>query len=217
MWYDEMFEVIEHEGTEEEAVKMAAYMQNLFPFRGIKKPYLKILVQPYLKKVKKDPMDWEFMRVCWEKDYREAQYVGVIYICQHDKELTGQDIEQIKQLIVQKSWWETVDQLDAVIGNIVLKEPEYKKLMLEWSVDENLWLRRLSIDFQQEYNEQTDKELLETIICNNLGSSEFFINKAIGWSLRDYSHTNPEWVRNFLKKYGEQMATLSKKEATKYL
>lgn len=162
-------------------------------------------------------MDWDFMMTCWEKNYREAQYVGILYICQQEKFLTGKDIENIKYLITHKSWWETVDQLDAIVGNIVLKEPEYVKLMLEWSVDENLWLRRLAIDYQQEFEDKTDFDLLEEIICNNLGSNEFFINKAIGWSLRDYSHTNPEWVREFLVKYDDKLAPLSKKEAAKYL
>lgn len=89
--------------------------------------------------------------------------------------------------------------------------------MLEWSASDNIWLKRVSIDFQQEYKDKTNTELLEKIICNNLGSNEFFVNKAIGWSLRDYSKVNPEWVKGFLTKYKEQLSTLSIKEASKYL
>lgn len=58
---------------------------------------------------------------------------------------------------------------------------------------------------------------METIIVNNFGSNEFFINKAIGWSLRDYSKTNPEWVRNFVNKHKDEMDKLSIKEASKYI
>lgn len=65
--------------------------------------------------------------------------------------------------------------------------------------------------------DQTDRDLLEKILVNNLGSSEFFINKAIGWSLRDYSKSNPDWVRRFLERYRNQMNPLSIKEASKYL
>ena len=60
-------------------------------------------------------------------------------------------------------------------------------------------------------------KLLNAILENNLGSSEFFINKAIGWALRDYSKTNPNWVENFIRKHQAEMATLSIKEGRKYL
>lgn len=89
--------------------------------------------------------------------------------------------------------------------------------MLEWSVSDNIWLKRVSIDFQHKYKDKTNTELLEKIIYNNLGSNEFFVNKAIGWSLRDYSKVNPEWVKGFLDKYKEQLSALSIKEASKYL
>jgi 3-methyladenine DNA glycosylase AlkD len=59
--------------------------------------------------------------------------------------------------------------------------------------------------------------LLSEIIVNNLGQKEFFINKAIGWALRDYSKTNPDWVKGFIEEHKNQLAPLSIKEASKYL
>ena len=78
-------------------------------------------------------------------------------------------------------------------------------------------MRRIAIDHQLLRKGDTDTELLEQILVNNLNQTEFFINKAIGWSLRDYSKTNPSWVRDFLNKYGEELAPLSIREASKYL
>ena len=75
----------------------------------------------------------------------------------------------------------------------------------------------MAINFQQEYKEDTNVDILERIIVANLGSDEFFINKAIGWSLRDYSKVNPAWVIDFIGRYREKMAPLSIKEASKYL
>ena len=139
------------------------------------------------------------------------------YILLHEKKLLDTDINKIQDLITEKSWWETVDSLDSVAGTIVLKYPYLKEEMRRWSKSENIWLRRASIDFQQKYKEKTDVALLEEIICNNVGTNEFFINKAIGWSLRDYSKVNPEWVRSFLERYKDELSTLSMKEARKYL
>ena len=89
--------------------------------------------------------------------------------------------------------------------------------MLEWSLDDDFWVRRVAIDHQLCRKEKTNTELLEKILVNNFGSDEFFINKAIGWSLRDYSKTNPEWVRAFVEKHAVRMAKLSVKEAGKYI
>ena len=86
--------------------------------------------------------------------------------------------------------------------------------MLDWSKNEDIWLRRLVIDHQIGRKDKTNTELLATIILNNLGSDEFFINKAIGWSLREYAKTNPQLVRQFLADYQHQLSQLSYREAS---
>ena len=184
MWYDGLFEEMEKAADAAQGEKMSAYMQNRFAFLGIKKPILNAMMKPYLKAAKKLAFDWDFVFLCWDKPYREAQYVAVEYILQHQRELVAGDIDRVKRMITEKSWWETVDSLDAVCGTLALKYPELKNMLLDWSRSDNLWLRRTAIDFQQEYKDKTDTALLEQIIINNLGSREFFINKAIGWSLR---------------------------------
>jgi 3-methyladenine DNA glycosylase AlkD len=78
-------------------------------------------------------------------------------------------------------------------------------------------LRRIAIDHQLGRKDKTDAALLAQIIENNLGQAEFFINKAIGWSLREYSKTNPDWVRAFIDEHRADMAGLSIREASKYI
>ncbi len=217
MWYDGLLEDMENARDSAQAEKMSAYMQNRFEFLGIPKPALKDIIKPYFQKSRKLPLDREFVLLCWEKPFREAQYTALEYLSVHKKELTKDDLGMLKRLITEKSWWETVDTIDAFVGLLVQKHPELKETMLEWSVSDNIWLRRTSIDFQQEYKQDTDTELLEKIIVRNLSSDEFFINKAIGWSLRDYSKVNADWVRSFIEKYKEKLAPLSVREGSKYL
>ena len=133
------------------------------------------------------------------------------------KFLTYDDITNIRKYVKTKQWWDTIDGLDRIIGNIAFVDDRVNDLMLQWSVDEDFWVRRIAIDHQLCRKDQTDRDLLEKILVNNLGSSEFFINKAIGWSLRDYSKSNPDWVRRVLESYRNQMNPLSIKEASKYL
>lgn len=212
VWQRELFELLEVSGDEKQANRMSVYMQNRFGFLGIPKPMLKKLAAPFLKQEKGKLPDWEFVYTCWEKNYREAQYVALTYLQRFAEKLTKEDLTHLRYLITHRSWWETVDNIDALVGGIVQRNPELEPEMIGWSRDENLWIRRVSIDFQQKYKEKTNAKLLAEIICNNLGSTEFFINKAIGWSLRDYAKVNPEWVREFLKVHGEQMDKVSLKE-----
>ena len=210
-------EMIQHK-NEEQAQKMSKYMLNKFEYIGIKTPERRKIFKNFFKEYKnEEKIDWEFVNKCWENKYREFQYIAADYLKNMKDKLTIDDIPKLKQLILKKSWWDTIDNLDMTIGALALKDSNVNKILLEWSLDENIWLRRIAIDHQLLRKEKTNTELLEKILKNNLGQAEFFINKAIGWALRDYSKTNPEWVKNFIEKNRENMAKLSIKEASKYL
>ena len=210
-------EMIQHK-NEEQAQKMSKYMLNKFEYIGIKTSERRKIFKNFFKEYKnEEKIDWEFVNKCWENKYREFQYIAADYLKNMKDKLTIDDIPKLKQLILKKSWWDTIDNLDMTIGALALKDSNVNKILLEWSLDENIWLRRIAIDHQLLRKEKTNTELLEKILKNNLGQTEFFINKAIGWALRDYSKTNPKWVKNFIEKNKEKMAKLSIKEASKYL
>lgn len=209
------FEQIE---DEENAISMAKYMRNLFLFYGIPTPKRKAVYKNLLKEEKKlGKIDWQFLDKCYKDSHREFQYFVCDYLIAMNKYLTFEDIPKLKQYITEKEWWDTIDCFDSVIGEIGLRDSRVEKLMLEWSKDKDFWLRRIAIDHQLNRKKKTNKELLEQIIVNNFGSEEFFINKAIGWSLREYSKTNPTWVKEFLDKYKDKLNKLSIREASKYI
>lgn len=200
------------------ALDMSRYMKNQFPFFGIQAPVRDGICKPFFKEVKKEKkIDWDFVEYCWRHEKRECQYVAALYLKSMQKFLEITDFEKLKKLVIKKSWWDTVDTLDKVIGSLVYQNETLKKEILKWSVDDNIWLRRVAIDHQLLRKEKTDTDLLEKILVNNLNHTEFFINKAIGWALRDYSKTNPQWVKDFIEKYKNNMASLSIREASKYI
>ncbi len=216
--YSKIKEIFEQNKDEENAVKMAAYMRNLFLFYGLAAPKRKSVYKDFLKAEKKRKIiDWDFLDKCYEDEYREFQYIVIDYLAAMQNFLTYDDVTHIKKYIKSKQWWDTIDGLDRIVGNIAFTDNRINDLMLEWSADNDFWIRRIAIDHQLCRKDKTNTELLEKILINNFGSSEFFINKAIGWSLRDYSKTNPEWVRNFLNIYKNKMDKLSIREASKYL
>lgn len=200
------------------AIKMGKYMRNQFIFYGLPTPQRKAVYKNYLKEEKKKKkIDWKFLDECYQDEHREFQYLVFDYLLAMNKYLIYDDIFKIEKYIRTKQWWDTIDFFDKVIGKIGLKDDRVNDLMLKWSVDDDFWIRRIAIDYQLCWKDKTSTELLEQIIVNNLGSDEFFINKAIGWSLRDYSKTNPKWVKEFIIKYQDKMDKLSIKEASKYI
>ena len=199
------------------AEPMAAYMKNVCPFLGIPKPKRAQLSKDFLKAHKKAAsVDWAFVDKCWGLE-REFQYLALEYLKTAQGLLTGDDVPKLKTFALSKSWWDTIDTIDSIIGGIALRFPAVKDTMLEWSEAENFWLRRIAIDFQLQYHDKTDTALLEKILVNNLDQKEFFINKAIGWSLREFSKTNPDWVRAFLDDNQDGLSPLSIREASKYI
>ena len=200
------------------AESMSKYMQDKFRFLGVRGTTRTEIYKKYFPDARKTKtIDWDFVENCWNKEEREFQYVVVYYLKAMQKFLKREDISRLKYLMVTKSWWDTVDLLAKVIGSLVIRIEGYDQIMLEWSKDSNIWLKRVAILHQLSLKEKVDKQILERILVGNLGDSEFFINKAIGWALRDYSKYNPEWVREFIKKNKENMANLSIREASKYI
>ncbi|WP_406661744.1 DNA alkylation repair protein [Methanolobus sp. ZRKC3] len=193
-------------------------MKNNFPFLGIKKPQRAVLQKEFIKQCKKNKeIDWAFIFRLWELPEREFQYLAVDLLIALSNELQETNIDKIEQLITNRSWWDTADALASnVVGKMCKKHPVLQKnTILSWSKSDNIWLSRSAILFQLKYKEDTDTDLLSRIILKNSNSDEFFINKAIGWVLREYSKTNKEWVKSFIQK--NELHPLSIREASKYL
>ena len=214
---EELLENLKAVAKPDDAVAMKAYMKNKFEFLGVKTPVRRKLAKAFFKQPTDSVIDWVFINESWDNPYRELQYAALDYLEIRKKLLTPSDLPRLKKLAQTKSWWDTIDFLDRLVGSIIARFPETKEIILSWSCDQDFWLRRLAIDHQLLRKEDTDTELLEKILVNNLGQTEFFINKAIGWALRDYSKTNPDWVRDFIERHQAEMAALSIREGSKYL
>lgn len=216
--YKTLKKLFETHSNPERAISMSKYMKDQFNFYGIAAADRKNLYKDFLKNEKKqEKLDWVFLDQCYADDHREFQYLAYEYLLAMKKQLSFEDISLVKDLVMKKSWWDTVDFLAQVVGNIALKDSRVDEWMLAWSQEENIWVQRIAILYQLRFKEKTNTTQLEQILLNCLGTNEFFINKAIGWALREYSKTNPDWVRTFLENHQARMANLSIREASKYL
>lgn len=216
--YQTIKSLFEKNSDKEKALPMAKYMKNHFVFYGISAADRKRLYKEFLKTEKKQQqVDWAFLEQCYGDEHREFQYLAYDYLLAMKKFVHFEHIPQIKLFIMTRSWWDTVDFLSQVVGNIAMMDSRVDELMLTWSLEENIWIKRVAILYQLRFKTKTNPTQLEQIILNCLGTNEFFINKAIGWALREYSKVHPEWVRQFLANHQEKLAKLSIREANKYL
>ncbi|HEY3312966.1 MAG TPA: DNA alkylation repair protein [Anaerolineales bacterium] len=202
-----------------QAGPMSAYMRNQFPYLGIKSPLFAGLNKQFYSVhglPRLDDLD-VILRELWGLPEREYQYAAASLLSKFERQLPPAFIETIEYLLVTKSWWDTVDTISGgTLGMHFQRFPDIRiKTLSLWRLSPNFWLRRASILFQLNYKKSTDFPLLCDIIRENLGSKEFFINKAIGWSLRQYSRVDPQAVSDFVAQ--TPLHPLSAREALKWL
>lgn len=196
-----------------------AYMKDQFPFFGIKATERRIISQAHFKShgLLEETELYEVVEALWELPMREYQYAGQELLQFHRKRFTVHTIHCLEHCITHKSWWDTVDALNAYGTGIYFEKfPEkIQTVTAGWNRSDNMWLNRSSLLFQLKYKHRTDTELLSSYIEHLAGSKEFFIRKAIGWILREYAKTNPDWVREFVDAH--DLSGLSRREALKWI
>ena len=205
----------------ERSQPMKKYMRDKFEFFGLGSPLRRSVCKEFLQQKLSPQETRKFVALLWAKPEREFQYFAVDYLEKH-MDISAEfeaNIECVKDLIISKSWWDTVDTLASkIVGGLVGKHRDVgKNVMEEWIDHENMWLRRTAILHQLSYKEETDEEVLFRFCSLRAGEEEFFIRKAIGWALRQYAWTSSSSVKKYLLKHKKELSSLSFKEAAKHL
>jgi len=198
-------------------LEMSAYMRYQFPYLGIGSVKRREISAKFFREIdKKSPFDWDFVFECFRRDEREYVYLACDYMFRCKDRIDECDFEKIEQIALIKPWWDSIDSIVPVVGFLCKKYPALiDRFIIPWSQGSEKWLIRISIIFQLKYKKDTNLELLSEVILQNSGTKEFFINKAIGWALREYSKTDFEWVTDFVNR--NQLSNLSKREALKVI
>jgi 3-methyladenine DNA glycosylase AlkD len=205
-----------------QAVPMRAYMLDQFEFLGIRATPRREALRdlPRLKSWTASDLLALADRL-WDLPEREFQYVAVDLLAKHHRQLGPDSLAHLQQLVQRKSWWDTVDGLAGVVGDIVLRalpgQPEVQRLMDAWLLHPNRWVRRVAMLHQLGWKAHTDEARLLHYALALASETEFFTRKAIGWALRDHARTRPEAVRAFLAQHAERLSGLTRREAGKHL
>ena len=215
---EQVKDFMEPHRNEENAFPMTKYMKNHFPFLGIKTPERRLIFKTMTNAMELPPYE-DMQKEVWalfQLEEREYHYIAIELLGKYKKQLTLEDLSFCQRLIETKSWWDSVDSIaPKIVGEIVLANRlAGEAVMVEWAKSSNMWTNRASILHQLKYKEKTNEELLFATIERHAMSKEFFLQKSIGWVLREYAKTRPQVVQAFVGSH--TLAPLSKREALKH-
>jgi 3-methyladenine DNA glycosylase AlkD len=207
------------QGVASEAGPMAAYMKQIAPFLGLKTPLRRRCSREFLARARAEA--WTPAQVLavmdrlWDLPEREFAYLAIDLLRDRIGVFTYPNLRAATGFIDRRSWWDIVDGLRAPIGRWLLAHREHHPELHAALMQGAMWQRRVAITAQLGWKDATDLALLNQAIAANLADREFFIQKAIGWALRDYARTDPNWVAWFVE--ANQVTGLARREATKHL
>jgi 3-methyladenine DNA glycosylase AlkD len=214
-----IIKLFKQNADKETALPMKKYMKDNFEFLGIKSPQRSVILKEFLnhnKELSKEELI-KIVEDLWNEEAREFQYVAIDLLLKKKKMLDVDDLQLLERLVITKSWWDTVDALSSNLIGYILKDDTnaINTYINKWVESDNMWLNRTAILFQLKYKSDTDEKLLYEVINRFSSSNEFFIQKSIGWSLREYSKTNPSSVIEFIN--NNELKPLSRREGLKQI
>jgi 3-methyladenine DNA glycosylase AlkD len=198
-----------------------AYLKSEMPSLGVRVPGVRRIVKDAAKQLPPGslPELQSTVLELWRgASWREERYAAI--------DLTGlrpaagemSMLPLYEEIIRSGAWWDLVDGVSHRLCELLQSHREDMSIVLRrWSTDADFWIRRAAITAQLGAKSATDPALLAAVIEPNLADREFFIRKAIGWALRDYAATDPDWVRAFAARHGEALSPLSRREALRKL
>jgi 3-methyladenine DNA glycosylase AlkD len=211
-------------GDPEVAVGQQAYMKSAMPYYGVPAPQLKQVLRPILATYAPESRaSWEATVLeLWDgATHREERYAATA-LARHRAARSWQDADTLvlyRHLVVTGAWWDHVDEVAAhLVGGVLAGHREsVTPVMRAWALDDDLWVRRTAVLSQLRHKQDTDTDLLHDVVAANVDDRSFWLRKAIGWALREYSRTDPSWVRAEVDLLGDRLSGLSRREATRRL
>jgi 3-methyladenine DNA glycosylase AlkD len=203
------------------ATEMAAYMKTTMPFYGVPQPEREA-IRRELKCLFaiESQRDYErAVRALWKGKHREEKYLAVSLAQDHSKFIVPESLKLYERLIREGGWWDFVDDVAIrLVGHVLLEHrPKMATLMDRWINDDDMWIRRAALISQNKHDDHTDHARLFRYCLARAGEREFFIRKAIGWALRQYSYTAPDRVAGFLNRHREKLSPLSYREGSRVI
>jgi 3-methyladenine DNA glycosylase AlkD len=212
---------LEQRANPRDAVAMAAYMKTSMPFYGVPKPAREEIFRQLKKNFSvANRKDYERAVIgLWKLEHREEKYFA-IYVARTWRDfIAPESMPLYRRMIEEGAWWDFVDEIAShLVGAVLLHHrKEIAPMMDRWIADTDMWIRRTAIISQLTHKDKTDHVRLFRYSLAQAAEKEFFIRKAIGWALRQYAYSEPERVRDFIRKNRARLSPLTYREASRVL
>jgi 3-methyladenine DNA glycosylase AlkD len=211
-------------GDPERAANQQRYLKSEMPCHGLSAPELRALLRPHLRAFA--PVDrtaWETAVLTWwdGATHREERYAAIA-LARHRVARPWQDVRSLdlyRHLVVTGAWWDVVDVVAGhLVGGVLAgHRAQATPVLRAWAVDDDVWVRRTAVICQLGHGDDTDLDLLAFAVERNLDDPSCWLRKGIGWALRQYARTDPDWVRAYVDRLDGRLSGLSRREATKHL
>jgi 3-methyladenine DNA glycosylase AlkD len=194
-----------------------AYMRSEMPFLGVRVPDARRIARLHAKGV----TDAATLRAAalelWDAaSYREERYAAMALLATRPLRGDPHLVPIVEHMVRTGRWWDYTDEVAHRMADLLDVRPaETAGILLDWSRDDDFWMRRVAIIAQLGRGDRLDRDLLDAVIAPNLADPEFFIRKAIGWALREFARIDPDWVRQYAATHA--LSPLSRREALKHL
>ncbi|MGK0289075.1 MAG: 3-methyladenine DNA glycosylase AlkD [bacterium] len=216
---EQLIQVTEPHHNQQNALQMKKYMRNQFEFLGIRSPQRKLIFKEFLQnhKIPEEQSLPIVVQELWNQEEREFQHLALELLDHSITKKIPFQVELLESIITTKSWWDTIDWIATRLVSACFKKNPLliQEYTPKWMDSKNIWLQRTVLLFQLKYKQNTDFDFLSKTIQELANSEEFFIQKAIGWTLREYSKTNPTKIIQFVNE--NTLSKLSYREAIKVL
>lgn len=202
------------------AIQQAAYLKHNGKFFGLPKPLVDVCILSVYKThiITSEQELIVIITLLWQKEQREFHYTAMTLAYKYKKLWSTRMLSIFESMIRSQPWWDTADTIASrLVGSLIQKYPELITQMDLWIKDDFLWIRRSALLSQLFFKEKTDYDRLFAYIKLTAHEKDFFIRKAIGWVLRQYSKTNSLAIKEFINDNKYQLSTLSIKEGSKYI
>jgi 3-methyladenine DNA glycosylase AlkD len=195
-----------------------AYMKSAMPFLGVRVPDVRRLTRGAARgTVDADELRDAALELWRAARFREERYAAQALMALRPLRGRLDMLDVHEEMVRTGAWWDHVDEVAHRLADLLDAHPAELAVELRvWADDEDFWIRRVAIIAQLQRKDATDRALLADAIEPNIADPEFFIRKAIGWALRDFARTDPEWVRAFVDAH-PALSPLSRREALKHL
>jgi 3-methyladenine DNA glycosylase AlkD len=198
---------------------MQAYMRDQFPFLGVPSPGQKEAWRSAtadLPRTLPEPTVAAAAEALWRRPGREHLYLACTLVNRHaaSPAATPAFLATVERLLTSEPWWDTVDALAThAVGDLVRRHAPLRADMDRWLHGDHLWLARSALLHMNRWKAATDRDWLFAACLGRATDQDFFLRKAIGWALREYSKTDEAAVVAFVEEHRDVLSGLSRREA----